>query len=145
MFHFFPLPNESHSRKRWLQKKSQPLCHNLLIKYWHIAIVFKVIFIIQECLKNDFMLGINGSCVLLHQKLTTHNFCCYFLMLAMIDDKCSCTLIGFHLTPPSFPSKWLKRFMASPFSIEGIANITPNSSKQTHPLVCSSIGLEYRF
>jgi hypothetical protein len=35
--------------------------------------------------------------------------------------------------------------MASPFSIEGIANITPNSSKQTHPLVCSSIGLEYRF
>lgn len=76
---------------------------------------------------------------------TSHNFCCYFLMFAMIDDKCPCTLIGFHLTPPSFPSKWFKIFMVTPLSIQGIANITPNSSKQNHALVCARIGLEYRF
>jgi hypothetical protein len=35
--------------------------------------------------------------------------------------------------------------MVTPLSIQGIANITPNSSKQNHALVCARIGLEYRF
>jgi hypothetical protein len=54
---FFSFPKWSHSKKRWLQKKSQPLHHNLLVKYWDIPIVFKVIFIIQECLKKWFHVG----------------------------------------------------------------------------------------